>query len=526
MAERTTPLTYTFDGGFATDLSPETRTLTHLTRAENCIYQVSKAIRKFGGANRLNGTQIASGANITGMYDAFYAGTSGSFTRRFVILASDGTLHTMDSSGTIATITGGASITANTVPVFAMLSDILTFWTSDNDTPLQITVSGNAASLTGSPPAGRGAFRYANRLWIYGINATPSSLRYSAFGDPQIWSGPDSGLVTVDDDDNDRVVAGFPYKGRVAVFKGPNIGSIHILGGKTIQTFAVEHLISGVPLQSSNGIISVGDDVWFLGDNGVYSLAATERFGNFQQADLTRFLKGFFRDAIDRKRMSKSWGVNYSEKQTAIFTLASIEGSEEDMALGLSYIRAQEEGIKPFIVKNRDAMSAALRVNPTTNVKDLVFGSSDGYVLHEDHSARILPGSTAYNLRVTTPSITIAPIEAGDQPVQITDLYMKSKPSGAHNVTVDVTRDSKAAQQYNFEQGTTGAIWGTSVFGTGKFGGGLLQTIYPNNVADVTGEAKSIKFDIQQGGANEDAEIYELGITVKPTARSRTPLTG
>ena len=518
MPERTTPLTYTFDGGFATDLSPETRELSFLTKAENCIYQVSKAIRKFGGANRINGSQIASGANITGMYDAFYAGTSGSFTRRFVILASDGTLHTMNSSGTIATITGGATITGNTVPVFAMLSDILTFWTSDNDTPLQITVTGNAATLTGSPPAGRGAFRYANRLWVYGINATASALRYSAFGDPQKWSGSDSGLLTIDDDDNDRIVGAIPYKGRVAIFKGPNIGSIHILGGKTIQAFAVDHLISGVPLQSSNGLVTVGDDVWFLGDTGVYSLAATERFGNFQQADLTRFLKGFFRNAIDRTRMDKSWAVNYSEKQTAIFTLASTEGTEEDMALGLSYIRAQEEGIKPFIIKNRDAMSAALRVNPTTNVKDLAFGSSDGYVLHEDHTTRLLPGSTAYNMRVVTPNITIAP---ADGTVQLAGMYMKSRPTGDWDVTVATTRDSQAAQQYNFNQGTTGAIWGTSVFGTGKFGGGVLQTAYPNNVDGVTGECRSVKFDIQQGGASEDAEIYEIGIKVKPTAPSR-----
>jgi|TARA_R110001583_G_scaffold33397_6_gene112700 hypothetical protein len=516
MAERYQTLAYKFQGGYATDLAPEVRQLNFLQKAENVMYDVSGAFRKAGGANRINGTAIASGANITGMYHFYVAGTSGTFANRFVVLASDGTLHTMNDSGATTDITGGATITANTVPVFAQLSDVLTFWTSDNNTPLQITSSGNAATLTGSPPAGRGAVRYANRLFAYGINATPSSLRYSAFGLPQTWTGADTGLVTADDDDGDIIIGALPYKGRLAVFKGPNWGSIHILSGRSIDEFRMDHLISGVPLQSPNGMVSVGDDIWWLGDNGVYSLEGTEKTGDFQQADQTRFLKKFFRELIDRKRMNRSWAVNNREKSTVFFTLASLEGTEEDMALGLSYIRP-EEGIKAFTWR-RDAMSAALRINPTTGVKDLVFGSTDGYVLQEDHPTRLLPGSTAYNMDVETPNVTLAD---GDQPMTIADMYVKSRPVGDYDLTVSLTRDSASAQEYKFNQGTTGAIWGTSVFGTGVFGGGVLQTAYPNNVAHTNGNARSVKFKIQQGGNDQGADVYEVGLKIERAAQSR-----
>ena len=92
MSEQLATLSWKFQGGFATDLAPETRELSFLVRALNVIYEVSGSIRKVGGANRINSSAIASGANITGMTDAHFAGTGGSFTDRFVALASDGTM--------------------------------------------------------------------------------------------------------------------------------------------------------------------------------------------------------------------------------------------------------------------------------------------------------------------------------------------------------------------------------------------------------------------------------------------------
>ena len=519
MSEQLATLSWKFQGGFATDLAPETRELSFLVRALNVIYEVSGSIRKVGGANRINSSAIASGANITGMIDAHFAGTSGSFTDRFVALASDGTLHTLHiSDGTTTAITGGATITANTVPVFAMLADVLTFWTSDNDTPLQITSSGNAATLTGSPPAARGAARYANRLFAYGDDANPSNTQYCAFGNPQIWTGNDTGILTCGNDDGDRIIGAIPYKGKLAVFKGPNIGSIYLISGRSIPEFRVDHLISGVPLQSPNSVVAVGDDVWFLGPTGVYSLAATEKFGNFEQADLTRFLKRFFREDITTTRMNFSQAVHYQEQSCVVFTLASAAGTEEDMALVLSYIRFKEEGIKASTWgPDRTAMSAAIRINASGR-RQLVFGSTDGFVLIEDDATRVLPSSTAYTMRITTPRITILP---GDMPATLYKMYLKLVPVGNYNVSVDVTRDGQSPQTFTFNQGQAGFILDTDALDTGRLGGGILSTVYPNNAAGLSGECRAVEIDITQGGASQDSGIYELGLIVDKAAVTR-----
>jgi len=370
----------------------------------------------------------------------------------------------------------------------------------------------------GTPPAARGAARYTNRLFAFGQNANPSNLFYSGFGDPTVWSGSDTGILTCGNDDGDRIIGAIPYKGRLAVFKGPNVGSIYLVSGRSIPDFQVDHLISGVPLQSPNALVAVGDDVWFLGDHGVYSLAATERFGNFEQADLTRFLKGFFTNQIDKQRLNFSWGVNYQEQSCVVFTMGSASGTEEDMALVLSYIRAGEEGIKASTWETRDAMSAAIRIDSTNGRRRLVFGSTDGFVLDEDHTTRLLPSGTAYTMRITTPRITILP---GDMPATLYNLYLKLVPVGDYDVAIDVTRDGQAPQTFTLNQGQAGFVLDTDALDAGRLGGGILSTVYPNNAAGLSGECRAVEFDITQGGSSQDSNIYELGLIVDKAAVTR-----
>ena len=109
MSEQTAAVSWTFQGGYATDLAPEVKDLKFLTRAENAKYEVSGSVRKFGGASRLNSVQLDSGANITGMFDAYYQGTGGSQTRRYINLTSAGNLYTLADNGDTVDITGGAT---------------------------------------------------------------------------------------------------------------------------------------------------------------------------------------------------------------------------------------------------------------------------------------------------------------------------------------------------------------------------------------------------------------------------------
>lgn len=526
MRDSSTTRIFTFQGGYATDLPPMVRELNYLDKAQNALYSVSGSVPKVGGTLVLNGTVLSGAPSVTGMFDFWTAGTSGAFTQYFVAVTSDGKIYNFGSGTTATDITGAVTITSNSIPTFVQFNDLLYIFTSAADTPISWSGTGNAIAATGSPPIGKFGFVYTNRLWIGGTDADPSRLYYSALGDPATWTGGDSGSLRVNREDGDRLMGGIEHKGRAFVFKGPNKGSVHELSGTGVSTFATAKFTEGLALQTPNSLIAVGDDIWFGSDQGGHSLSATEKFGNFTGAFLTRFLTGFFRTEINRARLANVWGFNYSHKSAAGWTFTPSGGSANNLILGLSYIRTNEEGLKPFTWTGRTCQSAAIRIHPTSKIRELIFGGNDGFIDRQDTTNYSLRNTTAYNYRVRTPQIILTDKDPqgnpiGDQPCVLTDIYLRSRPVGNYNITIGVNRDNEAPENYTFNQGTSAAIWGTSKFGTGVFGGGILQTVYPNNVAHVAGRARSVRFDIQQGGLNQRAEIYEVGVEYNPTVKSR-----
>lgn len=526
MREESTTRIFTFKGGYATDLPPMSRELNYLEKAENVLYSVSESVPKVGGTLALNGTVLSGAPSIMGMFDFWRAGTAGTFTQYFVAVTSDGKIYNFGSGTTASDITGAVSITANSIPNFVQFGDTLFIFTNAADTPISWAGSGNAAVASGSPPVGRFGFVYNDRLWVGATNADPSRLYYCAAGDATTWSGGDSGSIYFNRNDGDRLMGGIEYKQRAFVFKGPNKGSIHELSGSSVSTYARTKITEGLALQSPNALGAVGDDVWFSTDQGCHSLAATEKFGNFTGEFLTRYLTGFFRTEINRTRLANVWFANYSHKSGAVWTLTPSGGSANNLVLGLSYIRVKEEGLKPFTWTGRTCQSAAIRIHPTTYLRELVFGGNDGFIYRQDTSNYSLNNTTAYNMRIRTPQLILADKDPqgnpiGDQPCTLNDLYLRSRPVGNYDVSITVNRDNEAAETYTFNQGSSAAVWDTSLFGTGVFGGAILQTAYPNNVNKPVGRCRSVRLDIQQGGLNQQAEVYEVGVAFNPTAPSR-----
>ncbi len=526
MADRILTKVITFNAGYATDLAPQVRELTFLDKAENIIYEVNGSARKVGGAAKINSSAITGGPSITGMYDFWTSGTGGTDTQKFVAVTSDGKVWKEDMDGTFDEITGAASISPNAIPVFAQMGDKLSIWFNTNDTPLKYTGTGNVTSLGGTPPVGRGCLIHANRPWAWGMNANASRITYGTSTDIEDWT-TDDGSIDIDPDDGDRIIGCASYKETLFIFKGPNKGSIHTITGNTVATFSLKPLTKGIALQSHNSIIPVGDDVWFMSDQGIHSLSATQNFGNFAGAFLSRFLRGYFRSNINRTNLSKVWGVNYAEKGCALWALTASGASTNNTALGISYVRAQEEGLKPFTWTGRTCVSAALRIHPTTKLREVVFGGNDGFARRQDTTARNIDTSTAYSFRAKTPMLEIASTDSqgkpkGDQPVTLQSMYVKSSPVGNYDITVLLNRDQNAAESYTFNQGQAGFILNDAtrsiLDGTNTLAGGDLQIVY----ADLTGEARGVRLDVTQGGLDQDAQIYEIGINYVPAADSHS----
>lgn len=530
--------------GIATDLAPEVRELTHFTQANNVIFQVSGSVRKVGGSQRLNGTGIAGAPDVVGMFDFWRSGTSGTSTQQFVMVDSTGKIYRTTFALPLD-ISGSVALTAGARPVFAQFRDLLTIWSSADEAPRKWNQTGNAALLAGNPPAGHVATVHKGRLWAANTNANPSRLTFSALDTAETWTGTDTGSIDVDPEDGDRIVGLASHKGQLLIFKGPNKGSIHQLSGSAPtgnDAFSRQPLLKGIALQTHNSIVEVGDDLWFMSDRGIHSLSATQRFGNFAQADLSRYLKIGFAEGINRSLLDQVWGVHYAHKSCVIWTIAPSGVAENTVAVVFSYIRQEEEGLKVSIW-NRSCISAAIFIDPTTKVRQVAFGTTDGFAERQDIPRRGLASAatggfilntdvlgtgrlgdafasnTAYNMRILTPQITITDIDAqgqprADQPVTLQRMYLKSEPLGDYNVTIDVSRDGLAPETYLFNQGSGGFVLDTAVLNVNQLGGGILQTIS----AEMLGEARSISLDINQGGAGEDAHLYEIGIDYIPTS--------
>lgn len=546
--------------GLATDMSPEAREITHFTTAENVSYQVSGSVRKVGGSQRMNGTAIGGSPGVVGIFDFWRAGSSGTATQQVVVVDSTGKIFRLtastpiDISGTVAfTVTGSR-------PVFCQFQDLLTIWSSAGDAPRKWNQSGAVELLAGAPPSARVATVHKGRIWAGATNANPSRLFFSTLGAAEIWTGNDTGAIDIDPEDGDRIVGLTSHKGDLLIFKGPYKGSIHRLLGSAptgSDAFSLEPLIKGVALQTQNSIVDVGDDVWFMSDRGVHSLSATQRFGNFTEGDLSRFLRQLFAEQINRTLMDRVWGVHYPHRSCVIWTLAGRSGSasaNNDMALVFSYIRQQEESLK-VSTWYRSCLSAAIVIDPATLTRDLAFGTSDGFIERQDITRRALASppsggfilgtdllgtgrlgdafvsNTAYNFRIVTPQISIADTyrlqdevpfsraevmgqHHAEQAVILERLYLRSEPLGPFDVTIRVSRDGRAPETYLFNQGATGFVLGTSLLDADTLSGATLQIAS----AEMVGEARAITLDVNQGGTGEDAHLFEIGLDYSLTS--------
>jgi hypothetical protein len=545
MADNLVPVLLNFAGGFTTDLPDQTRSLSYQLKAENVMYEVDGGVRKSGGtefffANSFNGLP-----SVNGMVD-FWLDVNGTVSQNFIMVTSTGEIYKDDLDGTFTAITGTASLGSDPIPIFCVAGDLLTIWFSNNTTPLKYSGTGDVVALGGTPPVGRGAVYHAGRLWVWGANANPSRLFYSGFGNIEEWT-TDSGSIDIQPGDGDRIVGAISFREKLFVFKGPNIGSIHTISGTSptgSDGFSRKRFNRGIPLQTHNSLLEIGNDILFMSPRGIHSLAATEAFGSFTGKEETRFLKKFFREQINTTRLDRVWAVDYSQKSCAMWTMTQAGSSTNDKVLGLSYIRHEEEGYKPFTWGGRSCVSAAIRKSPTTDLDEVIFGTNVGAVLRQDTTARavavfatsglvldqdaldssVLGGSVAgvaYNMHLRTPQLLIGQHDAlgkprPDQAVTLYSMYMRSISVGNHDINVSLTRDNEDAEQYKFNQGQTSFRLDRSALDVGTLGGEQMRLVYSD--PPVVGSCRALQIEITQGGLSEDAHILEIGLMIKPEA--------
>jgi len=522
MTTNSLTIRHLFGGGWATAYGPTTDVppdqggqlvIPYLITAENVYYGLDGGPHKIGGTEAINGTVIASGATITGLYDYWRQGTGGTPTRKRV--AHAGTVCVADDNdGTFANIFTG--LDADAIPNYSTFDDFLIIASdSTGDVPKSWDQS-TAQDLGGTPPNFSFSISHQNRHWAAGNAAAPSTLYYSASVDPEDWVGAGSGTIQIDPQDGDQITAIASHKNDLWVFKGPYKGSIHRITGAAPSDFARTTFVTGLGATWQNSIFKFKDDLGFVSQFGtVHSLNATAAYGDYHEATLSRPIDDWIRSHLNFNRIKNIWAAHNPQEGFVLFTI-SIDASTTNNAILMMDYRFNP--IRWAYWSAYDAESIAL-FDDTNGIDRILAGGTDGYMRRTNIVARAVDGSTSISARAVSPYLNYG------QPMIMKTLERASvgiTPKGNYTSVFGWTRDNNAQQTQTFSQegGDVLAPAAANQFtlGTSQLGGASYIDRYME--LEEGGEFRSISYEVSDNDLNEDLEIHGFSATMSVGAES------
>lgn len=508
--------------GWSTDYGPSAEVapdqagiiaLPFLLEAQDCVFELDGGPHKIGGATKVNSSVVESGAIVTGLHDYWRQGALGAPARRRVIHAGTKILADTDDAVFASIFTG---LESGKVPSYETFDDLLII---SSDSTLDVPRSWDqttAQNLAGTPPNFSWCVAHKNRAWAGGVPANPSRLYYSANTDPEDWVGAGSGSIDIDPNDGDILTGARSHKNELIVFKGPNKGSIHRITGSAptgSDGFGRINFVKGLGAAWHNAIFTYGDDLAFVSQFGsIHGLAATQAYGDFQDAALSRPINNWIKDHLNYNRLRNIWAATDPLRGQVFISMSIDASTTNNFTLVMDYRKA------PNLIRWSNSPThkhASLSLFVDTNgVRRILGGGNDGFVRRINVADRSIDTSTALSFRAKTPAMNY-----GDA------FHMKTAegvsvgvaPKGNFNFTFGWTRDNNAQQTVTIAQG------GADVLGTASANqftldssalGGAQFVERFDALNEGGAEFRSIQYDITQAGVNEDFEMHSFSTKV------------
>lgn len=307
-------------------------------------------------------------------------------TSLFQLLKADGTKFLIKTHGndirSITTTTDTSIKGALTLP-----SDTYWQWVTFNDfaigvnrgsgansNPVKWTGIGNATALGGTPPKGKYIETWNSRVFIVD-NDNPNKVVYSKLGDGENYTDVTSGAIEVGFNDGDEITGIKAHRKAFFVFKR---NRIYVITTGTPNTdpnlWRVDIFSGNIGCVSAYTIQPVLDDLLFLSDAGVVSLAAVQQFGDFRQA---------------------LYSVNIQELQTlnhSVDTFASVVNVEDSQYwLSVPNSLSGANNGHTYVMDYRQALKGKIR---WTRFDNKCAGSTMAFMIDTGRK-RVLIGTTA-----------------------------------------------------------------------------------------------------------------------------------
>ena len=263
--------------------------------------------------------------------------------------------------------------------------------------------------------------------------------------------------------------------------------TISRLVGNTIADYQLQPITRDIGCIETDTIQEVGGDVMFLGPDGIRSLAATEKIGDFDlavvskpiQTEVTNFVNrntSFSSVVIRKKNQYRLMGFNTN------FTVDSSQGVLATQT---------QEGLSWSELRGMRAHVADSNYNAATEA--IVFAHTDGYV-YSMETGNNFDGATIPSTFATP----FVPINDPRIRKTIYKMFLYTDPQGSFSATMNLKFDFEESDVIqpdgvtfdNTAGATAAAFYGESIYGSGSYGGTIQrlfdsQTIGSGNVVSV-----------------------------------------
>ncbi len=380
-----------------------------------------------------------------------------------------------------------------------------------------IYTAGDWTDLSTCTPNLEAAVYHLRRLW--GFTPNSSTVYFSAASDITDWIGEDASSILLDEDDMDKVVGiSKPFRGAIYIFKGPNVGSIHAISGRTIRQFARDRIMDAAPCVGHASIITTPNDVYWLSTYGAHSLSATQKYGNTEEAYIShRIRPEFFNlqtDAMDRV-------VSFYHPSRNLLGWFVPEAGTTFNSIGLIYNYALDrwsQWFYPFAVR-----SCMVARDPTPGMaargrQRLYLGGYDGYVRAADQGVLLDDGTTPYTAVIRFAAVTkmgdTMPETSEKSFQSITTFVVPNATDSSVELTVSCDGRSQvftvsllAPNAYVF--GLTTPAFGEIPFG--GMTGGLMSVETPYSE-----RGRTIGLQYVQAGGEQDLNVFGYAVRAVP----------
>lgn len=499
-------------GGRNTNLDASIVPNNQLVIADNTLFSTDLARRKRSGFQYLDASTIGPSVKIIAGID-YWANVSSSKTQREVVVTDEPKIYSYTSTGTRTELTlkagSAALVTGFTYVSFEVINEDLVLAFDNATTPKKWNnqTGTEFEDLGGTPPLFKFCRSHINRLFAAGVASNPDRLYYSSTDNHEEWNGAgSSGAIDIfpGDGDPEGITAVFPAtKGVLFVAKRNRLYRVDTSAADDAD-WTVEHVSRGIGCIGHNSVSAVGlDDLIFVSDRGVHSLAATQKFGDFEGAFLSKDIQKDFNNW--NKARYKQMKLTYVPELNSLVLATSPEGFSVNNEMHL--LNVEDKQWYRFTAN----VCEALWVAKLSNRDVLMIGGNVGRI-SQLSLTDFNDNGLAINFDVKTGTIYPDGSPTTIKGFKKVSLFYRAK--GDYTLTARFKIDNYTVQTLSFDlSGSFDALGTEFVLGTSVLG--LVQVV-PSVTLPVDGYGHGFSLELEQNGLDEEAEIYGFAVEYEP----------